>query len=419
MLKRYCVIIIILLLTSKIMMSQHFHDKETARYECVSDSLNEILFLGDDTLRMYRFISKLDSVISDKESKLNILHIGGSHVQADVFTNRIRNNFNELNDGLCSGRGMIFPYSTAKTNNPHNYKVSSKGEWKATRNVNEERNAALGLTGIAVTTNDASAEITIDLNPNDTVKRWHFNKLRILGYASSPNVIPMLKLNDTSYLEADFDSITSSYLFKMTDNYDRFSIVFQQNDTVNHDFTLTGILPENDDNGIIYHSIGVNGAEVGSYLSCENFVNDLELIKPDVAVFAIGINDTFAEEYSDSAFIANYDSLITMIEQVSPDCFYIFITNNDSFRKEKIEGQTYYHVNENGDNAREVFYILAEKHDAALWDLFNIMGGMESMMRWEEEGLAKKDKIHFTNKGYTLIGDLFFNALMRFYSERI
>ena len=99
--------------------------------------------------------------------------------------------------------------------------------------------------------------------------------------------------------------------------------------------------------------------------------------------------------------------------------FYIFITNNDSFRKEKIEGQTYYHVNENGDNAREVFYILAEKHDAALWDLFNIMGGMESMMRWEEEGLAKKDKIHFTNKGYILIGDLFFNALMRFYSERI
>ena len=419
MLKRYYIITILLLLTSKITMAQHFHDKETARYECVSDSLNEILFLGDDTLRMYRFISKLDSVISAKESKLNILHIGGSHVQADVFTNRIRNNFNELNDGLCSGRGMIFPYSAAKTNNPHNYKVSSKGEWRATRNVNEERSTALGLTGIAVTTNDASAEITIDLNPSDTVKRWYFNRLRILGYASSPYVIPMLKLNDTSYHEADFDSVTSSYLFKMTDNYDRFSIVFQQNDTVNHDFTLTGILPENDNDGIIYHSIGVNGAEVGSYLSCENFVNDLELIKPDVAVFAIGINDTFAEEYSDSAFIANYDSLITMIEQVSPDCFYIFITNNDSFRKEKIEGQTYYHVNENGDNAREVFYILAEKHDAALWDLFNIMGGMESMMRWEEEGLAKKDKIHFTNKGYILIGDLFFNALMRFYSERI
>lgn len=400
--------------------NQKWHDKKkTTSYECVVDSLNKILFLGDDTSRMNIFLDKFSSAINGNDTTLNIIHFGGSHVQADVFTNRIRHNFNDMKEGLCSGRGMIFPYSTAKTNNPHNYKVGSKGEWRATRNVNEERTDTLGLTGIAVTTNDASAEITIDLNPNDTTKLWRFNRLRLLGYASSPKVSPLLKINDTLCLEADFDTISSSYLFTMEDNHDKFSIIFQQNDSINHDFTVTGILPENDDNGIIYHSIGVNGAEVSSYLSCENFVNDLELIKPDVAVFAIGINDTFAEEYTDSTFIANYDSLISKIEQVSPDCFYIFITNNDSFRKEKIDGQTYYHVNEHGDNAREVFYLLAERHDAAVWDLFGIMGGMESMKQWEEEGLAKKDKIHFTNKGYTLIGDLFFDALIRFYSERI
>ena len=36
----------------------------------------------------------------------------------------------------------------------------------------------------------------------------------------------------------------------------------------------------------------------------------------------------------------------------------------------------------------------------------------------EQEELAKKDKIHFTNKGYALLGDLFFNALMRLDIER-
>ena len=35
-----------------------------------------------------------------------------------------------------------------------------------------------------------------------------------------------------------------------------------------------------------------------------------------------------------------------------------------------------------------------------------------------QEELAKKDKIHFTNKGYALLGDLFFNALMRLDIER-
>jgi hypothetical protein len=77
-----------------------------------------------------------------------------------------------------------------------------------------------------------------------------------------------------------------------------------------------------------------------------------------------------------------------------------------------------YRVNENGDNAREVFRALAEKHNGAVWDLFAIMGGLESMAKWEQEELAKKDKIHFTNKGYALLGDLFFNALMRLDIER-
>ena len=135
-------------------------------------------------------------------------------------------------------------------------------------------------------------------------------------------------------------------------------------------------------------------------------------------VFAIGINDTFDKDYSDSAFMAHYDSLIYKIKNVAPDCFFIFITNNDSFKKIKNGKKTLYRVNENGDNAREVFRVLAEKHDGAGWDLFAIMGGLESMAKWEQEELAKKDKIHFTNKGYALLGDLFFNALMRLDIER-
>ena len=116
--------------------------------------------------------------------------------------------------------------------------------------------------------------------------------------------------------------------------------------------------------------------------------------------------------------MAHYDSLIYKIKNVAPECFFIFITNNDSFKKIKNGKKTLYRVNENGDNAREVFRALAEKHDGAVWDLFAIMGGLESMEKWEQEGLAKKDKIHFTNKGYALLGDLFFNALMRLDIER-
>jgi hypothetical protein len=45
------------------------------------------------------------------------------------------------------------------------------------------------------------------------------------------------------------------------------------------------------------------------------------------------------------------------------------------------------------------------------------MGGLESMKVWETNGLAKRDKIHFTNQGYKLLGDLFYNALMKSYLD--
>jgi lysophospholipase L1-like esterase len=43
------------------------------------------------------------------------------------------------------------------------------------------------------------------------------------------------------------------------------------------------------------------------------------------------------------------------------------------------------------------------------------MGGLNSMKIWESKGLAQKDKIHFTPQGYSLIGDLFYNAFIAEY----
>jgi lysophospholipase L1-like esterase len=68
--------------------------------------------------------------------------------------------------------------------------------------------------------------------------------------------------------------------------------------------------------------------------------------------------------------------------------------------------------------AREAFITLAEKHDASLWDLFSVMGGLDSVKLWEEQGLAQKDKVHFTKKGYELVGNLFFDAFINAYNNK-
>ena len=76
-------------------------------------------------------------------------------------------------------------------------------------------------------------------------------------------------------------------------------------------------------------------------------------------------------------------------------------------------------VNPKGVLAEQAFLELGKKHDAAVWDFFELMGGLHSMAVWENAGLAQKDKVHFTQQGYALIGDLLYNALMDRYIEHL
>ena len=105
-----------------------------------------------------------------------------------------------------------------------------------------------------------------------------------------------------------------------------------------------------------------------------------------------------------------------MIRRVNPDCALLFVTNNDSFKKIR---KNKYQVNLNGPVVEEAFMEMGKDYNAAVWNQFDIMGGLGSMQEWENAGLAKKDKVHFTNEGYELLGDLLYNALISRYIEHI
>ena len=88
------------------------------------------------------------------------------------------------------------------------------------------------------------------------------------------------------------------------------------------------------------------------------------------------------------------------------------MTNNDSYYRRRIP-------NEHGLDVVAQMKLLSERHDAALWDLFGVMGGLNSVAIWEENRLAKSDKIHFTNAGYSLNSDLLFWALWEEYEKHL
>ena len=366
-------------------------------------------------MRLNRFYQKIDTLTEAGKGSINILHIGGSHVQADMFSHRVRQNLDMLNGDFQTPRGLIFPYTVAQTNNPSNYKVTYSGKWNNARNIQKNRTMPLGMSGIAVYTKDPSAKINIMLN-TDEDRRWEFTRLRLLGYVEngSNDVTPVLYHNNEA-IEGYFDFDTETYLFDLSEPSDSFSIGFVQKNKIATNFVVRGFIPEKETPGIVYHAIGVNGASVSSYLGCEFFEKELHLLHPDLVIFGIGINDAVPRNFSKEAFYQDYNALIEKIHRVNPDCAYIFITNNDSFRR---ISRNNYQVNTNGSLAREVFFRLAENHQGGVWDLFSLMGGLSSMQQWQTAGLARVDKVHFTKDGYLLIGDMLYNALIDYHHTK-
>ena len=383
-------------------------DHGFARFEA-----NGIQYPGD-SIAMERFFQKLDSVVFMGQGNLNIMHIGGSHVQAGVFTQQFRNNLLGIAPDLMGGQYFVFPFSAGGTNNPSHYTVKYAGKWSYCRNaVSREGDKRMGLAGAAVTTSDNGAFISIisrERNANENSPCFEFDKITVLGFSDTDDTEPIVRLDSTTILGVRDDAI-EAYVFKLPRFTDSVCIAF---DTVPGEFTITGILLENGMPGINVHGVGVNGASLPSYLRCEAFEQDLRLIKPDLVIFGIGINDAAEKDFSKEQFKRNYKQLIDIIQRVNPDCALLFITNNDSYRK---VSRKKYQVNPNGILVQQAFHEMGEQYGAAVWDQFDIMGGLKSMASWQKNSLAQKDKVHFTNAGYKLLGDLLYNALITNYMD--
>ena len=375
-------------------------------YSFVSKQFNNIELFGSEE-KYKKLYEKMDNMLLSGLGQVNIVHFGGSHVQADVWPNRTRYHFQKLMPGAAGPRGFLFPYKMAKTNNPSHFEVEYTGNWESCRNVEKNKNCLLGLSGISVTTKDTATTIRI-IFPKDPTQSYYHKKVKIFHHLtdSSYNIYP---LNREAYKELS-DTITglSEFIFEQPGQILEFEIR-KTRENQNY-FTLFGISFENDEAGFTYSSIGVNGATVSSYNRCNLLPAQIKVLKPDLVVFSIGINDAYDPDFTADKYLQNYDTLVSNIKASCPDAAILFTTNTDSYYKRRYPNKRAFEV-------REVMIKLAEKHGAGVWDMFNLMGGLGSIKEWGKQGLAKKDLIHMTHEGYQLMGDLMYNAMLKSYIQ--
>lgn len=362
---------------------------------------NKIDFYGD-RLKWDAYFSKMMRLVFSGEGHVSILHIGGSHVQAGNLTDRLRENLVTMADGLEAERGFIFPYKLAGTNSPSSIRTQYTGTWDGCRNALSTDHCDWGMSGINANCCDSSASFKVWCFNHDSANYFNAH-IRVFhrgdNYVIEPDAsIPVW----TSKRRLDMDA--TDFYFAVP--VDTLSFNIFRIDSLPGCFTLQGIyLGENAD-GITYNTIGVNGAGTYSYLRCEMLKDQLPAINPDLVIFGIGVNDANVpqEDFVAADYEARYDSLITIIKDVNPEACFLFITNNDTYYRKK-------YANRNAIAVKETMVRLAQKHDAAVFDMFTIMGGLGSISQWQDAGLAQADKIHLTREGYRLQADMMYLAL--------
>jgi lysophospholipase L1-like esterase len=353
---------------------------------------------------------KLDLLLTKGEGQIRMMQIGGSHIQADIWSDRMRRRLQTFFPGNKGFRGFIFPAKMANTNNPWNFIPSWTGNWESLRNVQYQKTGSLGLSGMSVTTRDSSSMLTVEFRGGDYLT-YELDRVKVFHETGKENF--KIQLVDTQLVHRMFTDTVGGYTeIQFRDLQERLAIRFVKTDSLQNQFTLYGLSLENREPGITYDAIGVNGASVPSYLRCNLFEQQISVIKPDVVILSIGINDANTLNFNSTRYEANYDELVSRIRRANPDAIIIFTTNNDSYYKRK-------YPNKNALEVQKTMLRLGKKHNAVVWDMFTIMGGLGSIRLWQGNDLAANDRIHLTAKGYTFLADLMFNALLQEYDRKL
>jgi lysophospholipase L1-like esterase len=367
------------------------------------DTASNVIENTSSGSKLDKFYQVLTSYVTKGEGRYNIVHFGGSHLQAAIYTSQFIKRLDENFYGIVRSTGYVFPFKIAKTNHPVYYRSNYTGEWKYCKNVKKKKSCYLGVGGIMAETTDSLTSITI--YPVMMPQNFSFDKVSLLFEVKGSSRYTVIINGDTAVVDSSSNGIA---VCKYETLQDSLFAVFRKMDSLPGKFVLYGFVLDKDAPGIMYSSIGINGAATYSFLKCERFEKDLKVLNPDLVILSLGTNDGYGKGYSDSIYYANIDSLVSKIRMVNPSCEIMLTVPNDVYYKRR-------YPNRNTQRQERTIKKIANDRNLMVWDLYKIMGGYGSSLIWYRAGLMKYDRIHFTPLGYRLKGDLFFSAFIKGY----
>ena len=368
----------------------------------IGDTISKSSHLND-------FFSKLLTQKRYNDKKINILHIGDSHLQADYITHTSRVSLQKIFGN--AGRGFIAPLKISKSNEPFNYLTTSNKTWKSTRCVSNKQLQPVGVSGMSVKTNDQTAKIHIKTFNTDSVE-YSFSKITLFHTKNDSTFLPFISdssSNTTFNIAESNTSFTSEY--KASNKISKIDVHLLKKDSAQNNFIFYGANLENDNHGILYHSIGINGARYKDYSKSEEFCNQTAGLHPDIIIISLGTNESFQKNYNSQIFYKEIDTLVMKLKFANPQTPLLLTTPANSFY--------YQHINNNLPLVSKTIVQYAKDNNLAYWDLFTITGGENSAILWKKANLLSRDGIHYSKDGYIHQGNLLTKAILNAYNKYV
>lgn len=372
-----------------------------------------------------KFFAALRDLKNGKRRKVRVLHYGDSQIEGDRITSFIReklqSEFGGRGPGMMPGKDFIPNMSIVQNNSETWVRYTAFGK----RDTNMHSNR-FGLRAVVSRFTPNVADSVVPYKPVATA--WVEFKPSTVGYSHVRNYSKMRMIygynkaavllqiavdgvvvasdslrpsESAKVFEYNFDSTPQNLrlIFTGKDSPDIYSISLEGNSGV-----VVDNIPMRGSSGTVFTQIG----GLGSQYSLEPIA---------LVILQYGGNTVPHIESAKSAedYGKWFGGQIARIKQLLPNADIVLIGPSDMSIKEKTDYVTYPYLIE----VRDALKKAAHKQGVAFWDMFEVMGGKNSMPSWvaADPPLAGPDYIHFTPKGARKVAELFYKSLREDYDK--
>ncbi|MCF0208382.1 MAG: hypothetical protein HUK07_02940, partial [Bacteroidaceae bacterium] len=163
--------------------------------------------------------------------------------------------------------------------------------------------------------------------------------------------------------------------------------------------------------GLVFSSIGINGATTRNFMKPQQ-LQAIKAQRPDLLILSFGTNESYGNEYNAERHAEKLQQFVAALRENCGDSVAILLTTPPGCFK-KTANKDIKIENKFNAPAAETIANFALDNNLALWNLYEIAGGINACTNWKNAKLMQPDGVHFNTKGYELQGRLLGQAISK------